>query len=80
MSFLLRLSTANQYAAAVLGRAEAPEIVAPAGHLGLDHLGAELGHQRAAERTGDDLGELEHTDSLERAAGLCHGAGSLPGR
>src|SRR5262249_51797126 len=54
---------------------EAPQVVPPARHLGLDHLGAELGHQHAAERTGDDLGELEHTDSLEWAAGLCHGAG-----
>src|SRR5262249_62373424 len=60
--------------ATVLARAEAPQIVAAAGHLGLDHLGPELGHQRAAERTGDDLGELEHADAFERAAGLCHGA------
>ena len=76
--------------AAVLGRAEAPEVVAPAGHLGLDHLGAELGHQRAAERAGDDLGELEHADSVERTGGAlswcaestCSAAGSahrLPG-
>jgi hypothetical protein len=60
--------------AAVLGRAEAPEVVAPPGHLGLDHLGTEFGHQCAAERAGDDLGELEHADSLQRAAGLGHGA------
>ena len=60
--------------AAVLDRSEPPQVVAAAGNLGLDHLGAELRHQRAAERTGDHLGELEDADSLERQAGLCHGA------
>src|SRR5436309_1166957 len=64
--------------AAVLGRAETPEVVTAAGHLGLDHLGAELGHQRAAERAGDHLGELEHPDSLQRSSGLCHGAAVYP--
>src|SRR5262249_11758864 len=42
---------------------------------GLDHLRAELGHQRAAERTGNHLGELEHADAFQRKSGLCHGAG-----
>jgi hypothetical protein len=51
--------------AAVLRRAEASEVVAPAGHLGLDHLGPELGHERAAERAGDHLSELEHPDSVQ---------------
>src|SRR5947209_3694849 len=60
--------------AAVLGRPQAPQVVTAAGYLGLDHLGAELGHQRAAEWAGDHLGELEHPDSVEWAARLCHGA------
>src|SRR3989442_14830058 len=54
--------------AAILRRAEAPEVVAPAGHLGLDHLGPELGHERAAERAGDHLRELEHPDSVQGSA------------
>ena len=54
--------------AAVLRRAEAPEVVAPARHLGLDHLGPELRHERAAERARDHLSELEHPDSVEGSA------------
>ena len=50
--------------AAVFGGPETPEVVAPPRHLGLDHLGAELRHERAAEGAGDDLGELEDPDSV----------------
>src|SRR5207248_3080080 len=47
---------------AVLARAEAAEVVALARHLRLDDLGAELGHERAAERARDHLGQLQHPD------------------
>ena len=55
-----------------LRRPQPTKIVAAAGHLGLDHLGAELGHERAAERAGDNLRELEHADAFERSAGSGH--------
>src|SRR5262249_54070058 len=58
---------------AVLRRAEAAQVVALAGQLGLDDLGAELRHEGAAERPGDDLGELEHADAGQREAGVGHG-------
>src|SRR5262249_52432574 len=45
---------------AVFRGPEPAEIVALAGQLGLDHLGPEFGHERAAEWAGDDLRQLEH--------------------
>ena len=38
------------------------------GRLDLDHLGAEVGEQDAAERAGDVLRVLDHADALERSA------------
>ena len=61
--------------AVALRRAEAPQVVAAARHLGLDHLGAELGHERAAERAGHHLSQFEHPDAIERTARVGHGAG-----
>src|SRR5207302_9280533 len=63
---------------AVLSRAQTPEAVTEAGNLGIDQPGAEIGHQRAAERAGDHLGELERPDSLQRSPRLCHGAAVYP--
>src|SRR4030095_7855614 len=48
---------------AVLGGAEAPEVVAFARQLGLDHLRAELRHEGAAEGPGHDLRQLENADA-----------------
>ena len=61
---------------ALFGGAEAAQIVAAAGHLGLDHLGAELGHERAAERAGHDLRQLQHADAFQRPG--CAHADSSP--
>jgi hypothetical protein len=47
-----------------LRRPHAPHIVAAPGHLDLDHLGAELGHQRAAEWPGDDLRQLQDPNAV----------------
>src|SRR5207244_5602769 len=57
---------------AVLTGTHAAEIVAASRHLGLDDFGAELRHQGAAERTGDDLREFEHADAVERPPSLRH--------
>src|SRR5262249_26953656 len=32
----------------------------------LDHVGAEIAEQGAAERTGQDTGEIDHADAIER--------------
>ena len=50
----------------VLGGTETPQVVTAARHLGLDHLGAELGHEHTAEGTGHHLGQLEDAYSLKR--------------
>ena len=72
ISFLLRLSTANQYDVPSSLGPQPAEVIATARHLGLDDLGAEFGHQGAAERTGHDLGELENPDTVERAGAIGH--------
>ena len=38
------------------------------GRLDLDHVRAHVGEVLAAERSGDDLGKLEHADAGQRAA------------
>ena len=58
-----------------LGRAQA---VAAAGHLGLQHVGAEVGEQRRGVGAGDDGGDVEDAKARERAGvssgcGWCHG-------
>jgi hypothetical protein len=58
---------------AALAGPEPAQVVALVGQLGLDDLGAELGHQRAAERAGDDLGQLEHADARQWQASVGHG-------
>ena len=58
---------------AVFRGPEPAQVVALAGQLGLDHLGAELGHERAAKGPGDDLGQLEHADAGERQGAIGHG-------
>src|SRR5262249_28981091 len=60
---------------AVLGGAEAAEVITLAGQLRLDHLGAELGHESAAERAGHDLRQLENADARERQGS--HGEGGI---
>src|SRR5215831_17480424 len=62
---------------AVLGGPEAAEVVALAGELRLDHLGAELGHEGAAERAGHDLRQLEDADARERQGAIGHGEGRI---
>ena len=62
---------------AVLGRPEAPEVVALARQLGLDHLGAELRHEGAAERAGHDLRQLENPDTGQGQRTISHGS-SIP--
>src|SRR5262249_21606778 len=62
---------------AVLGGAETAEVVALAGQLRLDHLGAELGHESAAERAGHDLRQLEDADARERQGAIRHGEGGI---
>jgi len=55
------------------GRPEPAQVVALARQLGLDHLGAELGHERAAERAGHDLRQLEHANATQRQGAFGHG-------
>jgi hypothetical protein len=51
---------------AVERRAVGARHVHPAGGLDLDHVGAEVGQQPRAERSGDDPGEVEQADARER--------------
>jgi hypothetical protein len=55
------------------GPAQAPQIVADARLLHLDHLGAELAEQRRADRRRQIGGEVEDANGIERTAGLGHG-------
>src|SRR5262249_764279 len=50
--------------------AEPREVVAAAGLLDLDHVGAELGEQRAAEGRGDEGREVERYQTLQCSAHL----------
>ena len=52
---------------AVVGRRPA-HVVALAGVLDLDHVGAEVGEQQRAEAAGEQAGEVEDLDVLQRAA------------
>ena len=49
------------------GRAPAAGVVARAGALDLDHVGAEIGERLAGPGTGEDAGKLEHANARERA-------------
>ena len=49
-------------------RAEVAVRVAAGRPLDLDHLRAEVGEHAAGERSGDELGEFQHPDSLEGTA------------
>jgi hypothetical protein len=54
------------------GAAQAAEIVTRARLLDLDHVGAELAQQRAAEGCGHEGGKVQRGEALERSR---HGAG-----
>ena len=49
------------------GRAPAAGVVAGAGSLDLDHLGAEIGQCLAGPGTGENAREFEHANARERA-------------
>ena len=53
--------------------------IADAGRLDLDHVGAEVGQRLAGERAGDQLAELEHLQSLQRAAAKAWARGRVGG-
>src|SRR2546425_163259 len=58
------------------GRAEAAEVVADAGLLDLDDVGAELAEERRADRRGEKRREVQHGDAVEGRRGVGH-AGHL---
>jgi hypothetical protein len=55
----------------VLTRADAPTAkgIAPAGVLGLDHVGAQIAKQPGTEGPGDEVPELQHLEAAKRAEG-----------
>src|SRR4030095_12487859 len=53
--------------------AQAPQVVADAWLLHLDHLGAELAEQRRADRRRQVGREIEDANGVERTAGVGHG-------
>ena len=57
-----------------------PRVVAPAGLLDLDHLGAEVGQEKGAVRSRQEPGEVEDPDTRERAAHAADSSGLLAGR
>src|SRR3989442_2060085 len=54
------------------GAAQAPQVVADARLLHLDHVRAELAEQRRAERCRQVGRQIEDTDAVERGAGVGH--------
>ncbi|PYM72063.1 MAG: hypothetical protein DME10_13945 [Candidatus Rokuibacteriota bacterium] len=58
---------------AILGGSEPSEIVTLARQLCLDHLGAEFGHERAAEGASHDLCQLEDADAGQGQGAVGHG-------
>ena len=52
-----------------IGRREAARVVAGAGPLDLDHIGAEIGQHLSACRAGQDAGQVEYAQTLQWSLG-----------
>ena len=76
MPRLFRLIAAKD--ALIRPRPKRAQVVAAAGPLELDHVGAEVAHQRGAVRPRDDAREIEDADALEHHRAVSHDRGIPP--
>ena len=66
-AFLVAIEREERHRHAVRRRIAVPSLVAAARRLHLDHLGAEVGQDRGAERPGEEARQVEDADAGERA-------------